>query len=593
MSKHTYDSGLIGNCAYIAHIEKDTNISWLCMPRFDSDFIFGGMLDRQKGGKFTVLPESGDYTSTQTYVENTNILETIVRNGSDSYKVTDFAPRFKNYDRYYKPLMLIRKVEPISGSPKIRIECQPVTERGQIQLTPSQGSNHIRYMGIDQELRLTTNAPLTYVCEKKSFALQRPVYLVLTYGRPLEAPIESTSERFLQSTREYWQAWVKSTSIPNFSQRLVLRSALILKIHQFEDTGAIIAASTTSLPESPGSTRNWDYRYCWIRDTYYTLTCFNSLGHFEELEKYFEYIQNLPVGPEGRYQPLYSISGHGLLVEEISDLDGYLGNKPVRFGNQAYTHIQNDLYGQVLVSLLPLYSDHRFTESERSHSEPMIMNLLDKIEATMHEKDAGLWEFRNLAQEHCYTFLFHWAGACAAAKIGIRMKNEAMYQKAIALREEAVKKIEACYLPEKKAYAQAIGAKHMDASTLQLITMGYFGDNLERANNHLKQLEKELLAKDFLFYRYKHMDDFGVPETTFLICAFWYIEALACVNRLDEAIQGFETLTKYCNHLNLFSEDVDQATGSQWGNFPQAYSHVGLMNAAFRIGKRLDIPNFL
>ena len=593
MSKHTYDSGLIGNCAYIAHIDKDTNISWLCMPRFDSDFIFGGMLDRKKGGKFTVLPESGDYTSTQTYVENTNILETIVRNGSDSYKVTDFAPRFKNYDRYYKPLMLIRKVEPISGSPKIRIECQPVTERGQIQLTPSQGSNHIRYMGIDQELRLTTNAPLTYVCEKKSFALQRPVYLVLTYGRPLEAPIESTSERFLQSTREYWQAWVKSTSIPNFHQRLVLRSALILKIHQFEDTGAIIAASTTSLPESPGSTRNWDYRYCWIRDTYYTLTCFNSLGHFEELEKYFEYIQNLPVGPEGRYQPLYSISGHGLLVEEISDLDGYLGNKPVRFGNQAYTHIQNDLYGQVLVSLLPLYSDHRFTESERSHSEPMIMNLLDKIEATMHEKDAGLWEFRNLAQEHCYTFLFHWAGACAAAKIGIRMKNEAMYQKAIALREEAVKKIEACYLPDKKAYAQAIGAQHMDASTLQLITMGYFGDDLERANNHLKQLEKELLAKDFLFYRYKHMDDFGVPETTFLICAFWYIEALACVNRLDEAIQGFETLTKYCNHLNLFSEDVDQATGSQWGNFPQAYSHVGLMNAAFRIGKRLDMPNFL
>jgi GH15 family glucan-1,4-alpha-glucosidase len=133
----------------------------------------------------------------------------------------------------------------------------------------------------------------------------------------------------------------------------------------------------------------------------------------------------------------------------------------------------------------------------------------------------------------------------------------------------------------------------MDASTLQLITMGYFGKDIERANNHLKELEKELLAKDFLFYRYKHMDDFGVPETTFLICAFWYIEALACVNRLDEAIEGFETLTRYCNHLQLFSEDVDQHTGSQWGNFPQAYSHVGLMNAAFRIGKKLDRPNFL
>ncbi len=274
-------------------------------------------------------------------------------------------------------------------------------------------------------------------------------------------------------------------------------------------------------------------------------------------------------------------------------MDGYLGEKPVRFGNQAYTHIQNDLYGQVLVSLLPLYSDQRFTEEERSSSKPMIMNLLNKIEATMDEKDAGLWEFRNLAQEHCYTFLFHWAGACAAAKIGIRLKDDSMYQKAIELRDLAITKIESCYLPDKKAYGQALGSTYMDASTLQLITMGYFGEDLERANEHLKALEDELLAKDFLFYRYKHMDDFGVPETTFLICAFWYIEALACVGRLNEAVEGFETLVKYCNHLHLFSEDVDQKTGSQWGNFPQAYSHVGLMNAAFRIGRKLDRPNFL
>lgn len=593
MAKHTYESGLIGNCAYIAHIEKDTNVSWLCFPRFDSDFIFGGMLDREKGGEFTILPESGNFESSQAYLENTNVLQTEISSGEDSFRVTDFAPRFENFDRYYKPLMLIRKVEPLSGSPRIRIKCQPVTERGEVQLVPSQGSNHIQYMGIDQEVRLTTNAPLSYICDGKAFALQRPIYLVLTYGRPLEASIESTSERFLQSTVDYWRSWVKSTSISNFHQKLVLRSALILKIHQYEDTGAIIAASTTSLPEAPGSTRNWDYRYCWIRDSYYTLTAFNSIGHFEELEKYFEFIQNLPVGADGRYQPLYSITGDSLLVEEISELAGYLGNKPVRFGNQAYTHIQNDLYGQVLVSLLPLYSDQRFIESERSFSVPMILNLLDKIEATMHEKDAGLWEFRNLAQEHCYTFLFHWAGASAAAKIGVRLKNDTLYQKAIYLRDEAAKKIEACYLPDRKAYSQAIGTNHMDASTLQLITMGYFGKDIERANNHLKEMEKELLAKDFLFYRYKHMDDFGVPETTFLICAFWYIEALACVNRLDEAIEGFETLTRYCNHLQLFSEDVDQKTGSQWGNFPQAYSHVGLMNAAFRIGKKLDRPNFL
>ncbi|MCE7054051.1 glycoside hydrolase family 15 protein [Algoriphagus sp. AGSA1] len=593
MQKHTYGSGVIGNCAYIAHVELDTNISWMCLPRFDSDFIFGGMLDREKGGEFTIHPETADFATSQAYLENTNILKTTINVGEDSYSVTDFAPRFKNFERYYKPLMLIRKIEAVEGSPKIKITCKPRADRGARALRASMGSNHISYAGIGQELRLSTNAPLSYVIDGKAFLLTKPIYLVLTFGRPLEAPIETTSERFLHATTAYWQQWVKSTSIYNFHQKLVLRSALILKIHQYEDTGAIIAASTTSLPESPDSTRNWDYRYCWIRDTYYTLTCFNSLGHFEELEKYFEFIHNLRPGADGRYQPLYSITGDSLLTEEISELAGYLDNKPVRFGNQAYTHIQNDLYGQVLVSLLPLYSDQRFTEEERSSSKPLIMNLLNKIEATMNEKDAGLWEFRNLAQEHCYTFLFHWAGACAAAKIGIRLKDDGLYKKAIVLRDMAIAKIEECYLPERKAYAQAIGSTFMDASTLQLITMGYFGDDLERANNHLKALEEELLAKDFLFYRYKHMDDFGVPETTFLICAFWYIEALACVGRLDEAVEGFETLVKYCNHLNLFSEDVDQKTGSQWGNFPQAYSHVGLMNAAFRIGKKLDRPNFL
>jgi GH15 family glucan-1,4-alpha-glucosidase len=319
------------------------------------------MLDKKKGGKFTILPQKGDFSSEQQYLENTNILETFIKTSSgESYKVTDFAPRFFNYERYYKPLMVVRKVEPVIGEPRIKITCKPVTAYGTKNLVPSPGSNHIRYAGTEQEIRLTTNSSVTYILEEKEFRLHRPVYLVLTYGKPLEAPIESTVERFLQSTTQYWRKWAKSTSIPNFHQRLVVRSALVLKIHQYEDTGAIIAASTTSLPESPGAGRNWDYRYCWMRDTYYTLNVFNHLGHFEELESYFDFIQNLPTDKKGRYQPLYAITGSPELVEKICDLDGYLENKPVRFGNQAYTHIQNDLYGQVLVSLLPLYAYKRF-----------------------------------------------------------------------------------------------------------------------------------------------------------------------------------------------------------------------------------------
>lgn len=593
MTKHTYNQGLIGNCAFLAHIHKDTNVSWLCWPKFDSSFIFGSLLDDKKGGEFSIRPAEGTFTSTQRYIENTNVLCTEVDNGDSKYRVTDFAPRFYQYDRYFKPLMLIRKIEPLSGTPRIKVSCEPMGEYGNIKPTKNQGSNHVKFLGLESEIRLTTNISLTYILENTSFVLNDAQYLVLTYGVPMEAPVQSTCERFLEETIRYWRNWVKSTSIHNFYQKQVLRSALVLKIHQYEDTGGIIAASTTSLPESPGSGRNWDYRYCWLRDTYYTLTAFNHIGHFEELEKYFHYIANVSANAQDRYQPLYSLSGTGRLVEKVMDLEGYQGNKPVRVGNQAYEHIQNDVYGQILLSLLPLYVDKRFTAEERAGSRQLVYHVLSKIESCIDEPDAGLWEFRDLQQYHAYTYLFHWAGSTAALKIARVLRDDKMLQIATRLINAAVEKIEACFDASRGVYTQAIGTKNLDASTLQLIMMNYLDVNSERARTHLSSLEKDLKAEKGLFYRYKHMDDFGEPETTFLICAFWYVEALACVGRVDEAIETFENLLGYGNHLDLLSEDVDAKTGSQWGNFPQAYSHVGLVNAAFRIATKLDKPNFL
>jgi GH15 family glucan-1,4-alpha-glucosidase len=374
----------------------------------------------------------------------------------------------------------------------------------------------------------------------------------------------------------------------------MIRSALALKIHQFEDTGAIIASCTTSLPESNESTRNWDYRYCWMRDTFYTLNAFNSIGHFEELEQYFNYILNITYQENDRMQPLYGITGSKHIFEKELDLEGYLGvNKPVRVGNDAYTHIQNDVYGQVLVSLLPLFTDSRFNVQERIESASIVNKMLDMSEKTMDEPDAGLWEFRNLSQYHCYTYLFHWAGACAAIKIAKEFGDHDMGHKAVKLRDKAKSKIEQCYVPKKKGYAQAVGVDRMDASTLQLIMMDYFNGNNQVAQNHLKALEKELKTEKGLFYRYKHADDFGEPETTFLICSFWYVEALTVVDRVDEAIEMLENLMSYSNHLGLLSEDVDEHDGSMWGNFPQAYSHVGLINAVKRISRKLDKPVFL
>lgn len=590
--KHVYQSGIVGNCSFIAHIDTSTNVSWLCMPRFDSSFIFGSLLDQQRGGEFSILPDS-TFSTKQYYIENTNILCTEIEGKSGRYRVTDFAPRFSLYERYFKPLMLIRKIEPLSGSPRVKITCKPVTDYGERPLQAFPASNHIDFFGADSPIRLTTNFSINHILDEQFAVLNETKYLVLTYGTPLEAPLSNTVEDFLMRTKTYWQQWIKKTSIGNLYQDPVIRSALVLKIHQYEDTGAIIAASTTSLPEHPGSGRNWDYRYCWLRDAYYILQAFNHIGHFEEMEGYFNFIANISVKEEGRYQPLYSVTGERYLKEREIALNGYLGNKPVRIGNQASEHIQNDVYGQVLISLLPLYTDERFVVEERSDSSAWISSLLKKIEMVIDEPDAGLWEFRDIAGYFCYTYLFHWAGCKAAIKIAQRIRDKKLERWAQKLAQKAADRIESCYDAERKVYQHAVDSPYLDASTLQLIMMGYLDPASARAQDHLKVVEAALAAPGGLFYRYKHEDDFGKPQSTFLITAFWHVEALACAGRIDEARQRFEQLLTYTNHLGLLSEDVDAGSGSQWGNFPQAYSHVGLMNAAYRISKKMDMPNFL
>lgn len=592
--RHEYAAGIIGNCAYSALVQKDTRVLWMCWPGFDSSFVFGALLDKKSGGEFAILPaeDAQKVQFVQQYRENTNILETIVKSHTGSYKVTDFAPRFYLYGRYFKPLMLFRKIEKLQGQPRIRVICRPVGEYGKWKLTASMGSNHIRYHGLEDSLRLTANIPLTYLMEERSFVLEHTKYLVLTYGPPLEAPLEETAEHFLRQTTAYWYKWVRGIAVPRIHQVPFIRSALVLKLHQFEDTGAVIASTSMALPEAPQAGRNWDYRYCWMRDAYYTMQAFGSIAHFEELERYFQYLLNI-ARDGGRYRPLYRINGKPVFEETTLDLQGYRGNQPVRLGNQASDHIQNDVYGQVLLALLPLYSDQRLQNHYRELPYNLVEEALNMISKTMEEKDAGLWEFRNQMGWHCYTYLFHWAGAHAAEKIAHIVGNKRIAHKAERLQKAAAKKIEACYVKKKGGYAQKIGTTEMDASTLQLITMGYLKGDTSRSQKHLKALEKELQAPKGLFYRYRHADDFGLPKTTFLICAFWHVEALVCVGEIERALSQFEQLLTYSNHLGLFSEDVDEKNGSQWGNFPQAYSHIGLISAVARIDKRMDAPSFL
>src|SRR5260221_8449539 len=592
MPLHKYNMGIIGNCSYMAYIDTSADVKWMCLPRFDSSFIFGSLLDEKKGGHFFIRPAEDNYETKQYYVPNTNILCTEFTTSQGKFIVKDCAPRMMIYERMFRPLMMVRKIELVHGDPSIRISCQPRGNYGQLIPEIVTASNHIRYMGFETQVRLTTDVSLTYVIKEEPFVLDQNCHLVFTYGEPLEAPLEDTAGEFIRKTEKYWQGWIKSAFIPDIYQDELIRSSLILKLHQYEDTGGIIASGTTSLPEFHDSMRNWDYRYCWLRDAYYTLKAFNQIGHFEELEKYFDYIHNILRNAGNYLQPLYSITGEANLHEYEIDLAGYRNNKPVRVGNKAYVQVQHDIYGQVLVSLLPLFTDKRLTFIKKHSYKNIVPWLVNQIERTLTTPDAGVWEFRNKTQVHTYTLLFHWAGAKAAAKIGRLFNDDKLMNYASGIADQANALIAKAYDPEKKVYLQAIGSNDLDASTLSMITMHYLDNDSERARNHIAALEKELLAEHGLFYRYKHYDDFGFPETTFLVCAFLYVESLACVGRLDDVIQSLDKLLSFGNHLGIFSEDVS-IDGSQWGNFPQSYSHVGLINAVFRIAKKLDRADFM
>ncbi|MFH0977141.1 MAG: glycoside hydrolase family 15 protein [Spirochaetota bacterium] len=589
--KHTYNLGVVGNCSMLAYIDMSANVKWMCLPRFDSSFIFGSLLDEKKGGEFSITPFNKKFKSRQYYLKNTNILATEFSLAEGSFRVIDFAPRFYQYDRYFRPTTLFRKIELLSGNPYIVVKCHPVGEYGETQPEIVSGNSHLRFLHLSSHVRLTTDISLSYILNEKPFALTETKYIAFSYGVPVEAPLAETTQIFFEKTMRYWMHWVKQTTAPLLFQEQVIRSALILKLHQYEDTGAIIASGTTSLPEYPGSKRTWDYRYCWMRDTYYTLNAFNNIGHFEELEKYFQFIRNIILTEPKSIKPLYTLIGEPVPEVEILPLEGYMGEKPVRIGNDAIKQVQNDVYGQILVSLLPLFIDKRLNHLDDNVTRHLTEWLTGKISEYMDQPDSGLWEFSETVHYYCNTYLFHWAGGKAAEKIGIYLKDSNIINKAQKLAEDAKKYIERCYNSKKKAYSQSTGGSVLDASSLQLITMKYLDQKSDKAEKHLKALERELFHGKGEYFRYLQ-DDIGRTNTSFIICGFWYAEALITTGHLDRAYSIIENLINCSNHLALLSEDAEH-DGSQWGNFPQTYSHVGLINAVCKLSQKTDNPVFL
>jgi GH15 family glucan-1,4-alpha-glucosidase len=584
-----YGLGIIGNCSYSALVHEGS-VDWMCWPRPDSSFVFGRLLDREKGGVFAIEGVGAD-SVVQSYLENTNVLRTTFSGPEGQFELYDFAPRFLLYDRYFKPPMLVRVLRPISGEPRAIVRCRPVYDYGLLVPTAWAASNHVEYRDLPAPVRLTTNVPLAYIEDERPFLLERDRHLVLTWGQPLEAGLEDTAERFLERTLDYWRRWVKGTRVPRDYQGEVIRSALALKLHQYEDTGALLAATTTSLPEYPGAARNWDYRYCWLRDAYFTLNALERLGHSEEMERFLEYLRNLVEEGQGVLRPAYRINGSADAPErELDWLEGYRGEQPVRVGNQAFEHVQNDVYGEMVLAVSRLLMDIRFVGSVAPHTAiGTVGGLLEQIEAKLDEPDAGPWEFRERWRLHGFTVLMHWAGARRAVEVAEALGDEGLAARARELEQRAAEILERqIWNPEVGALTQVAGEPQLDAANLLAVHLGFFEPDDPRASSHVDAIRRALSVNGGLLRRYSTRDDFGEMEAAFTVCSFWLVEALCIIGRTDEARELFERLLSLHNGLGLYSEDILPETLEQSGNFPQTYSHVGLINAAFRLSRRWD-----
>ncbi len=577
---HLENLGLIGNCQISAIVARDGRVVWCCLPRFDSEPVFASLLDEANGGSFHVAPAGGELGQ-QAYLPNTNVLETTFATAEGSFRVIDFAPRFFQHHRSFRPTQIMRILEPVSGTPLVRVTCEP--RIGWSRGVPSriEGSHHVQFEGFERPLRLTTDIPLSYL-GGQPFALTGRRHLVLAWGEPVEEALAPLCDRFLAQTLRYWQAWVKHCDVPPLFQDEVIRSALVLKLHCFEDTGAIVAAMTTSLPEAPGSGRTWDYRYCWLRDAFYVLAAFRLLGHFEEREQFVSYLVSVAAAhPDLDLHPLYRVDGSSDLEERIVEgWAGYEGEGPVRVGNAAAMHRQNDIFGEMVLALTPIFLDDRFRGERSPETLRLLERLTRKAISVAGTPDAGIWEYRTEWQPQTFSSLMCWAAADRMATVAARHRPFDAAEFRAAAERIRLEIVERAWHPTRGIFASTYGGADADAALLQMAPLRFLPRDDPRLGSSV-DATRTALAQDGWLLRYRTDDGFGVPKVAFVLCTFWLVEALAALERKQEARAVLERACGALSPLGLLSEDYATGDLRMWGNFPQAYSHVGLIHAAF------------
>ena len=583
------DFGIIGNCRSAALISKEGSIDWCCLPQFDSPSVFGKILDDNIGGSFGFSVDDR-YTIKQFYKDNTAILVTAFSNGVDAFEVRDFMPRYsKENEKYHSPPEIIRLIHYVSGKPQFKVVYDPKLEyaKGETNtLVKDDFVVSLTETGAFDSLFLYTDLNKEAVVNGDTITISSNHFFLIGYNEKLFVPDLEMALLEYQRTKVYWLNWMEHT--PSFKKYNddIARSAITLKLLSYDKTGAVLAAATTSLPETIGEVRNWDYRFCWIRDASMVVKVMSQLGHESIAKRYIEFIINLISDKEDKFQIMYGINGEKNLTEEFLDhLSGYKNSSPVRIGNAAFSQQQNDIYG-ILMDVIHQYLinfSNNIANGEALWS--ITKGIVWIVGKHWQEPDKGIWEFRSGDQHFTFSKVLCWAAVDRAAKVakllGKTSKLTEWQSLEVTIREDIMKH---AWSDSAQAFTQAYGKDDLDASVLLMESYGFIDAMNPKYVSTVKAIEREL-CNDGLLYRYKNQDDFGLPSSSFTICTFWFINSLYKIGERQKAVIYFEKLLSYSNHLGLFSEDIDFKTKRLLGNFPQAYSHLALIETAISLSK--------
>lgn len=574
--------GAIGNGALVALVHPDTGVDWLCLPRFDSPSVFARLLDPERGGTWRIHAETDVRRRRTAYLPNTNVLRTRIDAEDGSLEVIDFMPRLPEALDFDTPLRVTRLLRPLEGAPKISIEFAPRPDYGRDRPAFTPHPDGLSFRASDVDVHLRSNLPGAYLENGTSLRLDAPRYMCLEVGERTRTSIDQV-EQELALTIAGWEHWAQRCSLSGCADDLVLRSALCLKQLASAGTGAIIAAATTSIPEAIGEPRTWDYRYCWLRDSVFAVEAFRRLGQLHEGRRFVRFV--LDVAESGPLQPLYGIGGERDLPEfELDHLDGFLGTRPVRVGNAAATQLQTDLMGEVVLCMATILPDRRLPREVTEAWMPLLERMVEESIESFDVPDLGIWEYRAGPRRHVFSRAMCWAavhhGAGLARAAGHPSLADRWDGRAASMRAEILRR---GYSERLGMFTQSFEDEHADAANLLLPSIGLLPATDPRFERTLSAY-RERLVTDCGVMRYVHEDDFGAPSSAFTICSFWWAEALALAGHLGEAEERFDEVARHANPLGLFSEDIGIETGELLGNFPQAYTHVGLINAALTIG---------